>query len=278
MKPSVRRDMKQHWRLNLGAQMSPELWRECGVAACAHAQGALSPTHPRARTQHSGAPLPRPVSARPTQSWPSVAEALRLLQTVSRSRRWRVPGRLARLAVPTEPERCRAGHGRSSVPGARLVPAGNDRVRGRAQPGDTGRPWLGPQQSWPGPARRLSPRPAALSRSAKPLRSFFSSYLKSLPDVRKKSLALPAKPHEDENSEVVAWREFDRQVSLLDARRPGVMRGAGTVGTDAGGRGSAAGLAPGEPAGEPAAGPEQRGGSLWGRSEKGGLRKEATFT
>lgn len=109
------------------------------------------------------------------------------------------------------------------MPGARLVPAGNDRVRGRAQPGDTGRPWLGPQQSWPGPARRLSPRPAALSRSAKPLRSFFSSYLKSLPDVRKKSLALPAKPHEDENSEVVAWREFDRQVSLLDARRPGVM-------------------------------------------------------
>lgn len=134
-----------------------------------------------------------------------------------------MPGRLARLAVPTEPERCRAGHGRSSVPGARLVPAGNDRVRGRAQPGDTGRPWLGPQQSWPGPARRLSPRPAAFSRSAKPLRSFFSSYLKSLPDVRKKSLALPAKPHEDENSEVVAWREFDRQVSLLDARRPGVM-------------------------------------------------------
>ncbi|XP_036095155.1 sulfhydryl oxidase 2 isoform X2 [Rousettus aegyptiacus] len=46
---------------------------------------------------------------------------------------------------------------------------------------------------------------------AKPLRSFFSSYLKSLPDVRKKSLALPAKPHEDENSEVVAWREFDRR-------------------------------------------------------------------
>lgn len=82
MKPSVRRDMKQHWRLNLGAQMSPELWRECRVAACAHARGALSPAHPRARTQHSGAPLPRPVSARPTQSWPSVAEALRLLQTV----------------------------------------------------------------------------------------------------------------------------------------------------------------------------------------------------
>ncbi|XP_024906957.1 sulfhydryl oxidase 2 [Pteropus alecto] len=45
---------------------------------------------------------------------------------------------------------------------------------------------------------------------AKPLRSFFSSYLKSLPDVRKKSLSLPVKPHEEENSEVVAWREFDR--------------------------------------------------------------------
>ncbi|XP_039714725.1 sulfhydryl oxidase 2 isoform X2 [Pteropus medius] len=45
---------------------------------------------------------------------------------------------------------------------------------------------------------------------AKPLRSFFSSYLKSLPDVRKKSLSLPVKPHKEENSEVVAWREFDR--------------------------------------------------------------------
>ncbi|KAM7093454.1 sulfhydryl oxidase 2 isoform 1-T1 [Molossus nigricans] len=43
----------------------------------------------------------------------------------------------------------------------------------------------------------------------KPLRSFFSSYLKLLPDVRKKSLALPEKPNE-ENSEVVEWREFDR--------------------------------------------------------------------
>ncbi|XP_077904803.1 sulfhydryl oxidase 2 isoform X1 [Ictidomys tridecemlineatus] len=45
---------------------------------------------------------------------------------------------------------------------------------------------------------------------AKPLRSFFSSYLKSLPDVRKKSLFLPEKPNKAENSEVVVWREFDR--------------------------------------------------------------------
>ncbi|XP_019497476.1 PREDICTED: sulfhydryl oxidase 2 [Hipposideros armiger] len=49
-----------------------------------------------------------------------------------------------------------------------------------------------------------------LINTAKPLRSFFSSYLKSLPDVRKKSLSLPAKPNEEENSEVVVWREFDR--------------------------------------------------------------------
>ncbi|XP_048201952.1 sulfhydryl oxidase 2 [Perognathus longimembris pacificus] len=45
---------------------------------------------------------------------------------------------------------------------------------------------------------------------AKPLRSFFSSYLKSLPGVRKKSLSLPKKPSPEEQSEVVAWREFDR--------------------------------------------------------------------
>ncbi|XP_028628772.1 sulfhydryl oxidase 2 [Grammomys surdaster] len=45
---------------------------------------------------------------------------------------------------------------------------------------------------------------------AKPLRSFFSSYLKSLPDVRKKSLALPEKPNKEEKSEVVVWKEFDR--------------------------------------------------------------------
>ncbi|XP_023083411.1 sulfhydryl oxidase 2 [Piliocolobus tephrosceles] len=44
----------------------------------------------------------------------------------------------------------------------------------------------------------------------KPLRAFFSSYLKSLPDVRKKSLSLPEKPNKEENSEVVVWREFDK--------------------------------------------------------------------
>ncbi|XP_057579041.1 sulfhydryl oxidase 2 [Hippopotamus amphibius kiboko] len=44
----------------------------------------------------------------------------------------------------------------------------------------------------------------------KPLRSFFSSYLKSLPDVRKKSLSLPEKPSKEESSEAVVWREFDR--------------------------------------------------------------------
>nr|XP_004654139.2 sulfhydryl oxidase 2 [Jaculus jaculus] len=45
---------------------------------------------------------------------------------------------------------------------------------------------------------------------AKPLRAFFSSYLKSLPGVRKKSLSLPEKPNKEENSEIVIWREFDR--------------------------------------------------------------------
>ncbi|XP_021117343.1 sulfhydryl oxidase 2 isoform X2 [Heterocephalus glaber] len=49
-----------------------------------------------------------------------------------------------------------------------------------------------------------------LVQVAKPLRSFFSSYLKSLPDVRKKSLSLPEKPNKEESTEVVAWREFDR--------------------------------------------------------------------
>uniref|UniRef100_A0A452VDR7 Sulfhydryl oxidase n=1 Tax=Ursus maritimus TaxID=29073 RepID=A0A452VDR7_URSMA len=44
----------------------------------------------------------------------------------------------------------------------------------------------------------------------KPLRSFFSSYLKSLPDVRKKMLSLPEKPNKEENPEIVVWREFDR--------------------------------------------------------------------
>ncbi|XP_029776868.1 sulfhydryl oxidase 2 [Suricata suricatta] len=44
----------------------------------------------------------------------------------------------------------------------------------------------------------------------KPLRSFFSSYLKSLPDVRKKLLSLPEKPNKAENPEIVVWKEFDR--------------------------------------------------------------------
>ncbi|KAB0394081.1 hypothetical protein E2I00_001785, partial [Balaenoptera physalus] len=47
----------------------------------------------------------------------------------------------------------------------------------------------------------------------KPLRSFFSSYLKSLPDVRKKSLSLPEKPSKEDSSEAVVWREFDSPVS-----------------------------------------------------------------
>ncbi|KAM5300035.1 sulfhydryl oxidase 2 [Ctenodactylus gundi] len=45
---------------------------------------------------------------------------------------------------------------------------------------------------------------------AKPLRSFFSSYLKSLPDVRKKALSLPEKSSNEDNTKVVAWRAFDR--------------------------------------------------------------------
>ncbi|XP_016817578.3 sulfhydryl oxidase 2 isoform X2 [Pan troglodytes] len=57
-------------------------------------------------------------------------------------------------------------------------------------------------------------RPPACPRldpiHVKPLRAFFSSYLKSLPDVRKKSLPLPEKPHKEENSEIVVWREFDK--------------------------------------------------------------------
>ncbi|XP_037349542.1 sulfhydryl oxidase 2 [Talpa occidentalis] len=44
----------------------------------------------------------------------------------------------------------------------------------------------------------------------KPLRSFFSSYLKSLPGVRKKLLLSPEKQNREESSEVVVWREFDR--------------------------------------------------------------------
>ncbi|XP_036892458.1 sulfhydryl oxidase 2 isoform X2 [Sturnira hondurensis] len=49
-----------------------------------------------------------------------------------------------------------------------------------------------------------------LTSVAKPLRSFFSSYLKSLPNVRKKSLLLPEKLNKEENAEAVEWREFDR--------------------------------------------------------------------
>ncbi|XP_040819361.1 sulfhydryl oxidase 2 [Ochotona curzoniae] len=44
---------------------------------------------------------------------------------------------------------------------------------------------------------------------AKPLRSFFASYLKSLPGVRRKPPALPARPSEDSPVTVV-WREFDK--------------------------------------------------------------------
>ncbi|XP_077004903.1 sulfhydryl oxidase 2 [Tamandua tetradactyla] len=51
----------------------------------------------------------------------------------------------------------------------------------------------------------------------KPLRSFFSSYLKSLPGVRKRSLSLPEKPSRDENSDLVVWREFDKsQLHMAD--------------------------------------------------------------
>lgn len=44
---------------------------------------------------------------------------------------------------------------------------------------------------------------------AKPLRSFFSSYLKSLPGVRKKSFSLPEQSNKEEEK-VVIWKEFDR--------------------------------------------------------------------
>ncbi|XP_045323859.1 sulfhydryl oxidase 2 isoform X2 [Leopardus geoffroyi] len=44
----------------------------------------------------------------------------------------------------------------------------------------------------------------------KPLRSFFSSYLKSLPDVRRKLLPVPERPSKAETPEIVVWREFDR--------------------------------------------------------------------
>ncbi|NXN19267.1 QSOX2 oxidase, partial [Indicator maculatus] len=47
----------------------------------------------------------------------------------------------------------------------------------------------------------------------KPLRSFFSSYLKSLPGVRKKlllPLQLPAQENKEENTEVKVWKEFNK--------------------------------------------------------------------
>ncbi|ELR61641.1 Sulfhydryl oxidase 2, partial [Bos mutus] len=49
----------------------------------------------------------------------------------------------------------------------------------------------------------------------KPLRSFFSSYLRSLPGVRKKPGSLPGRPSREESSEAVVWRDFDRRVSKL---------------------------------------------------------------
>ncbi|XP_012576624.1 PREDICTED: LIM/homeobox protein Lhx3 [Condylura cristata] len=44
----------------------------------------------------------------------------------------------------------------------------------------------------------------------KPLRSFYSSYLKSLPEVRKKQLLSPEKPSKEAASEGAVWRDFDR--------------------------------------------------------------------
>ncbi|NWX96938.1 QSOX2 oxidase, partial [Nothoprocta ornata] len=47
----------------------------------------------------------------------------------------------------------------------------------------------------------------------KPLRSFFSSYLKSLPGVRKKLLSppqLPIKENKEESTEIKEWKEFDK--------------------------------------------------------------------
>ncbi|NWU97055.1 QSOX2 oxidase, partial [Upupa epops] len=52
-----------------------------------------------------------------------------------------------------------------------------------------------------------------LINSLKPLRSVFSSYLKSLPGVRKKlllPLQLPAQENKEESTEVKVWREFDK--------------------------------------------------------------------
>ncbi|NXW00837.1 QSOX2 oxidase, partial [Fregetta grallaria] len=47
----------------------------------------------------------------------------------------------------------------------------------------------------------------------KPLRSFFSSYLKSLPGVRKKlllPLQLPVQENKKESTEIKVWKEFDK--------------------------------------------------------------------
>ncbi|NXG70770.1 QSOX2 oxidase, partial [Baryphthengus martii] len=47
----------------------------------------------------------------------------------------------------------------------------------------------------------------------KPLRSFFSSYLKSLPGVRKKlllPLQLPVQENKEESTEIKVWKEFDK--------------------------------------------------------------------
>ncbi|XP_030142310.4 sulfhydryl oxidase 2 isoform X1 [Taeniopygia guttata] len=52
-----------------------------------------------------------------------------------------------------------------------------------------------------------------LINNLKPLRSFFSSYLKSLPGVRKKlllPLQLPAPENKEESTEIKVWKEFDK--------------------------------------------------------------------
>ncbi|XP_027543735.1 sulfhydryl oxidase 2 [Neopelma chrysocephalum] len=52
-----------------------------------------------------------------------------------------------------------------------------------------------------------------LINNLKPLRSFFSSYLKSLPGVRKKlllPLQLPAQENKEEGTEIKVWKEFDK--------------------------------------------------------------------
>ncbi|NXT01840.1 QSOX2 oxidase, partial [Jacana jacana] len=52
-----------------------------------------------------------------------------------------------------------------------------------------------------------------LINNLKPLRSFFSSYLKSLPGVRKKlllPLQLPVPESKEESTEIKVWKEFDK--------------------------------------------------------------------